>query len=111
MSHPLLSTATSTTTTSSCCSSQSPSSGDKFSSLYIENIIDTYKQAIGTPNQLVISRIKQDILEHRIPHQYYTYALEQTAFAPRPSFAYCQAIIRRLCRERVDPRELSALPY
>lgn len=112
MSHPLqLSTNTSTTTTSSRCSSQSPSGSDSFYRLVINEIIELYKQAIGIPNRLVIQKISEDIKEWHIPHQYYTYALEQTAFAPRPSFQYCQAIIRRLQREKVDPCSLDALPY
>ena len=111
MSHPLhISTSTSTTTTSSRCSSQSPSSSAQ-TSLNIQAIVELYKQSIGIPNRIVIQKIKEDLTEWKIPHQYYTYALEQTAFAPRPSFQYCQAIIRRLCRERVDPRDLDSLPY
>lgn len=114
MSHPLqLSTSTSTTTTSSRCSSQFPSSSASSAliSLNIQAIVELYKQSIGIPNRIVVQKIKEDLTDRKIPHQYYTYALEQTAFAPRPSFQYCQAIIRRLCRERVDPRDLDSLPY
>lgn len=107
MSHPLPSTTTSTTTTSSAGCSPFPSSHSKKVVNYlIDEVLDLYKEAIGIPSQIVMRQIRKDITELNIPTAYYKYAITQTAYAPRPSMAYCQAIIRRLCRERVPPEDL-----
>lgn len=42
----------------------------------------------------------------RVPFEYIIYALAEAAMAPRPSWRYAVAIIKRLEREAVDPQTL-----
>lgn len=92
-------TSSSTTTTTTTASSSSLQS---LKTKYIAEIKAAYSDAIGRsmPNSLVRD-VERD-LDTGTPGYYYLYALEQTAMAPRPSWHYTMAIIRRLYREGLD---------
>lgn len=64
-----------------------------------------YRDCLGRemPN-IVLMEVQDELLTH--PWQYIAYALEEASRAPRPSWAYASAIIRRLNREKPDPADL-----
>lgn len=77
--------------------------------VYAEQIRDQYAHCIGEQMPpAVFRRILLDLIDGT-PTQYYTYALDETSLAPRPSTRYMLAIIARLKRERADPESLTAL--
>lgn len=62
----------------------------------IEGLRQLYQDAIGQPMSAICERALRDDLAAGTPYIFYHYALEETAFAPRPSWRYAQAIVRRL---------------
>ena len=99
---------TTTTTTSSSSSSTSTRAHAREAEINVsvESIKELYQAAIGSPMTDICQRYLRRDLEAGIPYIYYHYALEQTAFAPRPSWRYTMAIVARLRREEVDPAAL-----
>lgn len=66
-------------------------------SLFIEEFPSMYQDAIGTrPVQAIIKEVKENLDDNTVTIRQIKYALQQTAYAPRPSWAYARAIIRRL---------------
>ena len=56
-----------------------------------------YQDAIGTrPVQAIIKEVKENLDDNTVTISQIKYALQQTAYAPRPSWAYARAVIRRL---------------
>lgn len=62
----------------------------------VELIREQYLHCIG--REMPMSFMRQVLLDliAGTPWQYYEYALEETAFAPNPSWRYTMAIVRRL---------------
>lgn len=102
-------TSTSSTTSSSTSTSSTSSYIEKYDDL--NYIAEEFLDAIGRQMPYSIRRdVEQDL--SFTPYQYYVYALRQTACAPRPSWAYTMAIVRRLRKERVPAKTLlGELPY
>jgi hypothetical protein len=42
-------------------------------------------------------------------YEYYSYALEEAAIAPQPSWRYVEAILRRLYHDQIPPESLLPL--
>lgn len=73
----------------------------------VEALRALYADCIGSPMPMAIHRRVLLALQDGEPYEYYRYALEEAAAAPRPSWRYVQAIIARLHREQVPPEDLS----
>lgn len=74
-----------------------------------EDLRQLYAECIGTPMPMAIHRRVLLALEEGTPYQYFQYALNEAAMAPRPSWRYVMAIVARLYRDGVSPEEL--LPW
>ena len=101
-------TATTTTTTSTTGGGCSPSCSPEV----LQNcniLIDKCERMFGFVPDAMITEMLED-LAGNMPLQYYTYALDETAFAPRPSYGYMRAILRRLRSERPAPDQLGHKP-
>lgn len=72
----------------------------------IEGLRELYRDAIGQAMSDICERALRRDLERGTPYVYYHYALEETAFAPRPSWRYTMAIVRRLQTQEVDEESL-----
>ena len=72
----------------------------------IEQLRQLYENTIGAPMSLAV--LKQLLLSitRGTPWQYYEYALEETALAPRPSWRYAVAIVRRLITEKAPAQDV-----
>lgn len=68
----------------------------------VEGLRELYFDAIGQPMTAICERALRRSLEGGTPYVFYHYALEETAFAPRPSWRYAEAIVRRLIAQGVD---------
>lgn len=67
----------------------------------LEEIKDAYRQSLQRPMPpWIVSEVSDAIARGVYPY-YYVYALREAASAPRPSWQYAQAIVRRLIREKV----------
>lgn len=95
-----------TTTTTSISSSSSTSTRARAReteiNVAVEGLREIYQDAIGQPMSEICERALRRDLEKGVPYIYYHYALEETAFAPRPSWRYTMAIVRRLLAQEVD---------
>ena len=98
---PARSTPTRTTTSTSVKKSQ-----EMEIRLSVENLRQLYADCIGSPMPMAIHRRVLLELQDGAPFEYYRYALEEAAAAPRPSWRYVQAIVARLYREQVPPETL-----
>lgn len=68
--------------------------------MFMEHFAQDYQDAIGTrPVQLIIKEVREQLEKGNITPMQVTRALQQTAYAPRPSWAYARAIIRRMVRD------------
>lgn len=67
----------------------------------VEGLRDLYLDAIGLPMSAICERDLRRELEAGTPYIFYHYALEETAYAPRPSWRYAMAIVRRLLAQGV----------
>lgn len=68
--------------------------------MFMEHFEQDYQDAIGTrPVQLIIKEVRTQLERGEITPQQVSRALQQTAYAPRPSWAYARAIIRRMVRD------------
>lgn len=102
-----------TTTTSTTISSSSSSTTRAHTrareaeiNVAVEGLREIYQAAIGQPMTEICERALRRDLEKGVPYIYYHYALEETAFAPRPSWRYAMAIVRRLLSQEVDEESL-----
>lgn len=96
-------TTTGTTTTDQLCQN------NPLVRLSVEAIREKYMICIGRPMPPSIHRtLLLDLIDGG-HYQYYSYALDEAAMAPQPSWRYVMAIVRRLYREEVPPDSL--LPY
>lgn len=67
----------------------------------LEEIKTAYRQSLQRPMPpWIVSEVSDAITTGVCPY-YYVYALREAAAAPRPSWQYAMAIVRRLCREKV----------
>ena len=68
--------------------------------MFMEHFEQDYQDAIGTrPVQLIIKEVREQLEKGNITPTQVSRALQQTAYAPRPSWAYARAIIRRMVRD------------
>lgn len=72
----------------------------------LQDLAELYKLAIGSSMPELARQYAYRELMRGVPGAYFTYALQEAAFAPRPSWRYAMAIVARLCREKVEPAEL-----
>lgn len=74
-----------------------------------EALREKYLLCIGRPMPPSVHRqLLLDLIDGG-HYEYYSYALDEAAIAPQPSWRYVLAIIRRLYRDQVPPESL--LPY
>lgn len=103
-------TRTTTTTTTSRSSSSSTiacaRAREAEINVQVEDLKDLYRRAIGQPMSAICEASLRRSLEGGEPYIYYHYALEETAYAPRPSWRYTLAIVRRLAAQGVSEDEL-----
>lgn len=67
----------------------------------LEEIKESFRQSLQRPMPpWIVSEVSDAIVRGVCPY-YYVYALREAASAPRPSWQYAQAIVRRLIREKV----------
>lgn len=64
--------------------------------------LDTFAREMPRAIQQQVLRDLRD----GIPSAYYSYALEQTLLAPRPSWRYTMAIVGRLIRTKAEERDM-----
>lgn len=82
--------------------SQTTINGFRFmiTQMFMEHFAQDYQDAIGTrPVQVIIKEVRTQLERGEITPQQVSRALQQTAYAPRPSWAYARAIIRRMVRD------------
>lgn len=102
---------TTTTTISSSSSSSSTTRAHARTreteiNVAVAGLREIYQDAIGQPMSDICERSLRRDLEKGVPYLYFHYALEETAFAPRPSWRYTMAIVRRLLQQEVDEESL-----
>ncbi len=109
------STGTTTTTTSTTSNLVNPSEIDKNGKknvdsavlrLQIQEITSQYYECLLAPMPSFVARRVLMELQEGVPASYFMYALEEAAMAPRPSWRYATAIVRRLVRERASTEDL-----
>ena len=71
-----------------------------------ESIRALYYDVLGRPMPRATERQLLQALEMGTPAQYFTYALEEAANAPMPSWRYALAIVARLKAQQVPPEDL-----
>ncbi|MGN1003463.1 MAG: hypothetical protein ACI4O5_01410 [Oscillospiraceae bacterium] len=67
----------------------------------LEEIKIAYQQSLQRPMPPWIVNEVSDAITRGVCPYYYVYALREAAGAPRPSWQYALAIVRRLIREKV----------
>lgn len=103
------STSSSSTTTTTTTSVQLCQQMDSAARVACEDLREKYLECIGRPMPPSIQRrLLLDLLDGA-PYAYYSYALDEAAMAPQPSWRYVLAIVGRLTRERVPPETLSPI--
>lgn len=99
-------TATTTATTTEQLCQEKENAAVRIS---CEALREKYLLCIGRPMPPSVHRqLLLDLIEGG-HYEYYSYALDEAAIAPQPSWRYVLAIIRRLYREQVPPESLQ--PY
>lgn len=109
MYHENVKRTTITTTSSNSSSSTTRASArarEAEINVAVEGLRELYMDAIGQPMTAICERALRRSLEDGTPYVFYHYALEETAFAPRPSWRYTEAIVRRLLAQGVDEESL-----
>lgn len=102
-------TSTSSTSTTTTTSKQLCQRMESAARVACEDLREKYAECIGRPMPPSIHRrLLLDLLDGA-PYAYYSYALDEAAMAPQPSWRYVLAIVGRLTREQVQPESL--LPY
>lgn len=99
-------TTTTTITSSSSSSTTRARAREAEINVNVECIRQLYLDAIGQPMSEICERRLRRELENGIPYLYFHYALEETAFAPRPSWRYTMAIVQRLLQQEVSEESL-----
>lgn len=95
-----ISTSTSTSTTSTSTEETEKRLLTPDTQKLIKEIKQLYHDAIGSyPTVIICKAIIKDIEGKVYSMKQLEYALQETAFAPRPSWAYAAAILRRLQAE------------
>lgn len=75
----------------------------------VEGLRDLYQRSIGQPmSEICESSLRRDLAKGT-PYVFYHYALIQAAYAPRPSWRYVLAIIRRLQLQGVTENQMTQL--
>lgn len=74
--------------------------------LQMEHLKKLHMECIGRPMPAPIAAEVLRDLDADTPAEYYKYALTEACYAPRPSWRYVQAIIRRCKAQMIDPSEL-----
>lgn len=74
--------------------------------LQMENLKKLHMECIGRPMPAPIAAEVLRDLDADTPAVYYKYALTEACYAPRPSWRYVQAIVRRCKAQMIDPSEL-----
>lgn len=72
----------------------------------LEEIQTVYRQALQRPMPPWHVQEVSEAISRGVSPYYYQYALREAASAPRPSWQYAQAIVRRLCREHVPELQI-----
>lgn len=98
-------TTTTSTATSSSSTRASARAREATINCAVEGLRQLYQDAIGQPMSAICERALRADLEAGTPYIFYHYALEETAFAPRPSWRYTQAIVRRLLAQGVTEED------
>lgn len=100
-------TTTGTTTVKPC--QEMEKRNDSAIRISCEALREKYLACIGRPMPPSVHRqLLLDLIDGG-HYEYYSYALDEAAIAPQPSWRYVLAIIRRLYRDNVPPESL--LPY
>lgn len=99
-------TTTKTNSTSSSTTRASARARETEINVAVEGLRELYQDAIGQPMTAICERALRRSLEAGTPYVFYHYALEETAFAPRPSWRYTEAIVRRLLAQGVNEETL-----
>lgn len=103
-------TTTTTESTSSTGTSTSTTHGRNSTRIVmnLETLKELYFEAINRPApSFILAAIREDLEEApELMYAYYSYALRETALAPRPSWKYTEAILARLRREKTPPEAL-----
>lgn len=92
-------TTTTTTTPTSSSSSTIARTRAREAELnvMIADLKDLYYRAIGQPMSAICAdSLRRDLESGQTTYMQYHYALTETAYAPRPSWRYALAIVRRL---------------
>lgn len=72
----------------------------------IESLKKLHAECFGRPMPAPISAAVLRDLDAGTPSAYYRYAMIEATYAPRPSWRYAAAIVKRCKEEMVDPGEL-----
>ena len=72
----------------------------------LEEVQNIYRQALQRPMPPWHVQEVSEAINRGVSPYYYEYALREAASAPRPSWQYAQAIVRRLCREHVPELQI-----
>lgn len=94
-------TATTQVSSTSSTSGRKPSENDIASSIVF--LKETYQECLKAPMPVPVERRITDALIRGVPFEYFSYALTEASYAPRPSWRYAEAIVSRCIRERVLP--------
>lgn len=109
----LKSTKTTTTTSSTITSTSTTTThGRKESEIVmnLESLKELFFEVLNRPMpNMIVQRVLYDLKEDEHAYPYYSYALRETAEAPRPSWRYVEAIMMRLRREQTPVEWL--MPY
>ncbi len=97
---------TTTTTSSSSTSIACARAREAELNVQVADLKELYQQAIGQPMSAICEASLRRSLEGGTPYLYYHYALVETAYAPRPSWRYTLAVVRRLTLQEVTEAEL-----
>lgn len=72
----------------------------------LENLKELHAECLGRPMPAPISAELLRDLDDGTPSAYYKYAMREACYAPRPSWRYVQAIVRRCKAQMIEPSEL-----
>lgn len=81
-------------------------SNDVLKQYQLENLKQLHVECFGRPMPAPISAEVLRDLYAETPSAYYRYAMMEAVYAPRPSWRYVQAIVRRCKAQLIEPGEL-----
>lgn len=107
-------TTTTTTTTATSSSTRAHAYArtreeqktEALAQISFEEILRDHQDILSRPMPQFTQRQLLADLEAGTPGIYYRYALQETAFAPAPSWRYTLAIVARLKRQQIPPEDL-----